>query len=163
MVKMLFPERKQSPRSKVQGPKPVAAVTIVALLAGGLNDSGSVNDALKNYQRGHCGKERNEFARLAHKSPDDARLRYNAGAAAFFFLVFRRPPRSTLFPYTTLFRSNRNAPNADGVLRDVIKPALVPARNTNTGAQKWVIQRVKNRPAPMLGLDSGSASPPKLK
>src|SRR5256885_11884250 len=31
----------------------------------------------------------------------------------FFFLMIRRPPRSTLFPYTTLFRSvvwNRNAP-----------------------------------------------------
>src|SRR2546430_7376968 len=28
----------------------------------------------------------------------------------FFFLMIRRPPRSTLFPYTTLFRS---APHAD--------------------------------------------------
>src|SRR2546426_7757842 len=26
----------------------------------------------------------------------------------FFFLMIRRPPRSTLFPYTTLFRSRRN-------------------------------------------------------
>src|SRR5256885_9794554 len=25
----------------------------------------------------------------------------------FFFLMIRRPPRSTLFPYTTLFRSGR--------------------------------------------------------
>src|ERR1044071_10341830 len=25
----------------------------------------------------------------------------------FFFLMIRRPPRSTLFPYTTLFRSNQ--------------------------------------------------------
>src|SRR3712207_9374565 len=25
----------------------------------------------------------------------------------FFFLMIRRPPRSTLFPYTTLFRSRR--------------------------------------------------------
>src|SRR3712207_7861612 len=25
----------------------------------------------------------------------------------FFFLMIRRPPRSTLFPYTTLFRSNK--------------------------------------------------------
>src|SRR2546430_13338072 len=25
----------------------------------------------------------------------------------FFFLMIRRPPRSTLFPYTTLFRSKR--------------------------------------------------------
>src|SRR6185369_17945871 len=27
--------------------------------------------------------------------------------AIFFFLMIRRPPRSTLFPYTTLFRSSR--------------------------------------------------------
>src|SRR5256885_6134673 len=27
----------------------------------------------------------------------------------FFFLMIRRPPRSTLFPYTTLFRSLRDA------------------------------------------------------
>src|SRR5690349_25176938 len=26
----------------------------------------------------------------------------------FFFLMIRRPPRSTLFPYTTLFRSRKN-------------------------------------------------------
>src|SRR5258708_10191224 len=26
----------------------------------------------------------------------------------FFFLMIRRPPRSTLFPYTTLFRSNQD-------------------------------------------------------
>ena len=28
------------------------------------------------------------------------------GGGRFFFLMIRRPPRSTLFPYTTLFRSN---------------------------------------------------------
>src|SRR5262249_61228556 len=28
--------------------------------------------------------------------------------ACFFFLMIRPPPRSTLFPYTTLFRSHRN-------------------------------------------------------
>src|SRR5438309_5529373 len=27
----------------------------------------------------------------------------------FFFLMIRRPPRSTLFPYTTLFRSGPNS------------------------------------------------------
>src|SRR5438093_8143202 len=27
----------------------------------------------------------------------------------FFFLMIRRPPRSTLFPYTTLFRSDEGA------------------------------------------------------
>src|SRR5256885_13175407 len=28
----------------------------------------------------------------------------------FFFLMIRRPPRSTLFPYTTLFRSSTDRP-----------------------------------------------------
>src|SRR3712207_9260386 len=31
----------------------------------------------------------------------------------FFFLMIRRPPRSTLFPYTTLFRSARRARKPD--------------------------------------------------
>src|SRR6266496_3009540 len=31
-------------------------------------------------------------------------LRESLFAAYFFFLMIRRPPRSTLFPYTTLFR-----------------------------------------------------------
>src|SRR5438046_7094641 len=31
------------------------------------------------------------------------------GSPLFFFLLIRRPPRSTLFPYTTLFRSRRSA------------------------------------------------------
>src|SRR3712207_4233849 len=30
---------------------------------------------------------------------------YNLVVIHFFFLMIRRPPRSTLFPYTTLFRS----------------------------------------------------------
>src|SRR3712207_8711373 len=35
----------------------------------------------------------------------------------FFFLMIRRPPRSTLFPYTTLFRSQVHAHRgADAVL-----------------------------------------------
>src|SRR2546427_9427364 len=32
----------------------------------------------------------------------------------FFFLMIRRPPRSTLFPYTTLFRSPQDLHNRDG-------------------------------------------------
>src|SRR5947209_20302146 len=30
---------------------------------------------------------------------------YRLSLFSFFFLMLRRPPRSTLFPYTTLFRS----------------------------------------------------------
>src|SRR5471030_3391065 len=32
----------------------------------------------------------------------------------FFFLMIRRPPRSTLFPYTTLFRSKASEPSVVG-------------------------------------------------
>src|SRR5438477_7587643 len=36
---------------------------------------------------------------------------------SFFFLMIRRPPRSTLFPYTTLFRSKRGL-NDPGTAQD---------------------------------------------
>src|SRR3989442_16036908 len=32
-------------------------------------------------------------------------IKINCPLPFFFFLMIRRPPRSTLFPYTTLFRS----------------------------------------------------------
>src|SRR5438270_9836412 len=34
--------------------------------------------------------------------------------SCFFFLLIRRPPRSTLFPYTTLFRSLPLSPGGTG-------------------------------------------------
>src|SRR3712207_6982134 len=39
----------------------------------------------------------------------------------FFFLMIRRPPRSTLFPYTTLFRSSLKA----GLPQVVCSPATL--------------------------------------
>src|SRR2546427_2282309 len=46
----------------------------------------------------------------------------------FFFLMIRRPPRSTLFPYTTLFRSlyGGNVLKGPG---NFVEPAIVRARN----------------------------------
>src|SRR6266581_8506531 len=45
-------------------------------------------------------------------------MRLNAMLCFFFFLMIRRPPRSTLFPYTTLFRSLARPLFADPRLRD---------------------------------------------
>src|SRR6478735_11408965 len=39
--------------------------------------------------------------------------------AAVFFLMIRRPPRSTLFPYTTLFRSSQLDQPSVALLDDV--------------------------------------------
>src|SRR6266568_8476878 len=38
----------------------------------------------------------------------------------FFFLMIRRPPRSTLFPYTTLFRSPATLPGRVGAAQQPI-------------------------------------------
>src|SRR5256885_13714717 len=50
----------------------------------------------------------------------------------FFFLMIRRPPRSTLFPYTTLFRSpagtRRNAGPFGGPQNPTTAPRLFPSR-----------------------------------
>src|SRR5450432_780088 len=45
--------------------------------------------------RSHVDRSSSSFHSLS-----DSRTRYRL----FFFLMIRRPPRSTLFPYTTLFR-----------------------------------------------------------
>src|SRR5438552_10857273 len=50
----------------------------------------------------------------------------------FFFFMIRRPPRSTLFPYTTLFRSQRCTaavqPHLDGSLGHADQAGDVPHR-----------------------------------
>src|SRR5258705_12135122 len=41
----------------------------------------------------------------------------------FFFLMIRRPPRSTLFPYTTLFRSDCLTPRVVHMLQTKMAPS----------------------------------------
>src|SRR3712207_7641655 len=40
---------------------------------------------------------------------------------SLFFLMIRRPPRSTLFPYTTLFRSNELGVDLPAAMREVAR------------------------------------------
>src|SRR3712207_8337523 len=49
----------------------------------------------------------------------------------FFFLMIRRPPRSTLFPYTTLFRSQRHVVDGTRVERrdDALRPHVAEQRD----------------------------------
>src|SRR3712207_8776023 len=56
----------------------------------------------------------------------------------FFFLMIRRPPRSTLFPYTTLFRS------AGGVVEERWSwiPALGIDVSFRIGVLQWVLTLV---------------------
>src|SRR6266540_5104341 len=84
----------------------------------------------------------------------------------FFFLMIRRPPRSTLFPYTTLFRS------AQDVLRDApVDPPQEPDADVArvqvvaAPAQQHavVVQQepdLAGRPAPVLGGEGVHRQPP---
>ena len=60
----------------------------------------------------------------------------------FFFLMIRRPPRSTLFPYTTLFRSGAiareldwwdgaNCPRQDDIIAKTQLPTKLPSKLTD--------------------------------
>src|SRR5689334_23964735 len=55
-----------------------------------------------------------------------------------FFLMIRRPPRSTLFPYTTLFRSRSTCPNggASGRAVGAHRPDLASGRAHGGGAPR---------------------------
>src|SRR3989454_12648123 len=48
----------------------------------------------------------------------------------FFFLMIRRPPRSTLFPYTTLFRS-----------QEAMGEAIAPAAPHEAAVPGWPLHR----------------------
>src|SRR5256885_12312294 len=75
----------------------------------------------------------------------------------FFFLMIRRPPRSTLFPYTTLFRSSqrRSAANQKHTGETPVpllfvrfrSAGLNTARAANIGAEKhhgWLSRRIRS-------------------
>src|SRR3712207_9588163 len=55
------------------------------------------------------------------------------GSYYFFFLMIRRPPRSTLFPYTTLFRSG----SASGRWRRR-SPLAARRRRARQGPPRWL-------------------------
>src|SRR5438874_10098544 len=60
----------------------------------------------------------------------------------FFFLMIRRPPRSTLFPYTTLFRS---IASVRGVLPRVSDPVSRRAHPSHRLARRGVQDRKSTR------------------
>src|SRR5690606_41596143 len=71
----------------------------------------------------------------------------------FFFLMIRRPPRSTLFPYTTLFRSEARATGRGGTRRSPPPPATppppgVPRPGARTGARPRGPRRAARRGRP---------------
>src|SRR2546430_16456387 len=90
----------------------------------------------------------------------------------FFFLMIRRPPRSTLFPYTTLFRSRTkpsNIPARDrrqpGARTHPSSPLRSEEHTSELQSQSNLVcrlllekKKIKNRPGPQAEADVTIAS-----
>src|SRR2546425_13312023 len=63
----------------------------------------------------------------------------------FFFLMIRRPPRSTLFPYTTLFRSRRQSAFYTWLFRITMNVASDRARARAARGRAFGTERVDER------------------
>src|SRR5256886_14460209 len=62
----------------------------------------------------------------------------------FFFLMIRPPPRSTLFPYTTLFRSALGRPGHGIALADLVRLFLAQ------GVRERIVELLLVEPAVLL-------------
>ncbi len=86
VFEMLFPERKRVPR-----PAPAGAVgatlpraaALCVLLGCSVTATASPGSALREYKAGHYRSAEEEYSRLLRAKPNDPRLQYNAGAAAY--------------------------------------------------------------------------------
>src|SRR5688572_33191098 len=61
-------------------------------------------------------------------------LYYYCFVFSFFFFMIRLPPRSTLFPYTTLFRS---VDFESGALTPLVGESGLPIRMVGPGGARW--------------------------
>src|SRR5438309_7904826 len=77
----------------------------------------------------------------------------------FFFLMIRRPPRSTLFPYTTLFRSNIGISQSTFSVK-VLNLFSRSRRKTNKRKSKHSAM-LRNKEIQYLDRKSGSAGMPR--
>src|SRR5476649_1178385 len=86
----------------------------------------------------------------------------------FFFLMIRRPPRSTLFPYTTLFRSQQDKikgieQSAQGESRGLVqgadrKSTRLNSSHTVISYAVFCLKKKKHPPRGAVGLSAPSTS-----
>src|SRR5687768_17992235 len=85
----------------------------------------------------------------------------------FFFLMIRRPPRSTLFPYTTLFRSATRRASSSATAGSTSATWGSPTRSATASADRkstrlnsshgyisyavFCLKKKKNKKSPLVG------------
>src|SRR6266481_7049383 len=86
---------------------------------------------------------------------ESSRVRSTGAGFSFFFLMIRRPPRSTLFPYTTLFRSRSDGEllacdlegeRPEGVERDR-KSTRLNSSHSSISYAVFCLKKKKEQPA----------------
>jgi len=97
LLETLLPEARRAPRgegsgSAASGLKSPAALAL--FLAGMVSSSASPGHALRHYEAGDYPAAEKEFQKLAEANPLDARLHYNAGAAAYRGRQYEQAVRS---------------------------------------------------------------------
>src|SRR5207253_10430523 len=77
---------------------------------------------------------------------------------SYFFSIIRRPPISTLFPYTTLFRSS-NVPNPDEAVPSFVSGAMAKAgKGLLEGTLQAGTSAVSDKLLDLVGLGGKSAA-----
>src|SRR2546421_2978595 len=71
---------------------------------------------------------------MIRRRPRFTRLYRSSTQKSIFFLMIRRPPRSTLFPYTTLFRSTPK--NSCAPPRANRKPVITSSKISNAPCRR---------------------------
>src|SRR2546429_6795770 len=100
-------------------------------------------------------------------------IRSQSRSFSFFFLMIRRPPRSTLFPYTTLFRSREVnlkehsivelAPEEQGIRLTVVSDRKSTRLNSSHGYISYAVfclKKKKNRDNQKIVLSTSNAHRP---
>src|SRR5438270_13873601 len=92
------------------------------------------------------------------------RLVCTVTARAVYFIISRRPPRSTLFPYTTLFRSftslrvDSRQPRPDDVAGHVVRDRKSTRLNSSHSQNSYAVFCLKKKRVSHLVDAYGSAS-----
>ena len=89
LIEMLLPQRARDKSTRSTRPvsksaaATTTAVSIIVLMATAFNSYASPASAYRAYEKGNYDQALKEYERLLEKNKDDARLHYNAGAAAY--------------------------------------------------------------------------------
>mgnify|MGYP003574982396 CR=1 FL=1 len=84
MIEVFVPEQKRAARAKAAAPGTVpAAVTMLLLLLALPSSQGNPAKAQRYYRNGDYQASLSQYQELLGRAPDDPRLQYNAGAAAY--------------------------------------------------------------------------------